>query len=134
MMKMNVTNEKETLAYVIYMITGSYFKKVICEKAKLQEQKLFLYYQEEKREHQYFLEDQCIEYSENVLLTTLPEKIWEQEVEVHFRSSGDTRWICFEGKNFVLAISAVKKGKRKVEFQNKLIKKNVKKEIPQESP
>lgn len=117
MMKMNLTNDQAALEYALYMIVGSYFPKTIREKSKFQEQKLFLYYQEQKRENQYFLEEQCIRYAEHTLLPMIPEKIWEQKVEVHFRRvKGAKRCICFKGKDFVLAVSAEYKGRRKADF------------------
>ena len=122
-MKKNFINDQAALEYAIYMIVGSYFKKVTCEKAKFQEQKLFLRYQKQKRETQYYLEEQCIEYAEQVLLKDFSEDVWNQEMVVHFRRLPDNKnAICFEGAKGTLILSGERKGNKKIEFQNKLIK------------
>ena len=126
MMKMNFTNDQAALEYATYMIVGSYFKKVICQRAKLQEQKLFLCYQEQKREVQYHLEEQCIAYAEKVLLNIFPKEMWEQEVVVHFkRLPNEKNAICFEGKRCILILYVERKGIKKMEFQNRLINKTM---------
>ena len=115
-------NDQAALEYAIYMIVGSYFKKVTCEKAKFQEQKLFLHYQEQKRETQYYLEEQCIEYAEQVLLKDFSEDVWNQEMVVHFRRLPDNKnAICFEGAKGTLIVSAERKGNKKIEFRSKMI-------------
>ena len=130
MMKMNFTNDQAALEYATYMIIGSYFKKVICDRAKLQEQKLFLHYQEQKREVQYYLEEQCIAYAEKVLMNIFPEEIWEQEMVVHFkRLPNDKNAICFEGKRGILILSVERKGNKKMEFKNSLVTKTEEKMV-----
>ena len=117
MMKMNLTNDQAALEYALYMIVGSCFKKTICERSKFQERKLFLHYQEQKREIQYVLEDQCIRYTEEVLMPMLPESVGEMEAEVHFRKMKDGRTcICFRNSALVIAVTAEYRGRKKPAF------------------
>ena len=101
--KINVTNCPEAFDYVVYMIVGSYFAKATCNRSKFQERKLFLHYKEEKLKSQLAMEDACISFVEQNLLTGIPAEFWNSEVEVRICKRNERQsFICFDGKNFSL--------------------------------
>ena len=117
MMKMNFTNNQVAFDYVLYMIVGSYFDKTTCDRAQLQEKKMFLQYKEQKLNNQFAMEDACIVFAEQELLPNIPEKFWEQQAEVRIRKrTEDGSLISFEGKDFRLICQVELSGKRKAEF------------------
>ena len=83
MYNVKINDTKDTIAYVIYMIMGSYFKKTVC-KSTLKEKRLSIVYGETKRDNQIKMEERCINFVENNILGSVPNEIFEDMVEVHF--------------------------------------------------
>ena len=79
MRKITVRNQK-AMEYVLYMIAGSYFAKVWNLKSKFQEIKLKLYYQEERRNNQYSMEDFSLELQ---IMTEKGVKVIHEFQEYH---------------------------------------------------
>lgn len=77
----NKDNTKETFAYAIYMIAGSYFKKVECLSPML-ESKLRIAYVDQKLDKQYNMEDKCIQYVEKVMMSKVPADLFDAEAKV----------------------------------------------------
>ena len=80
---------------------------------------MFLYYMEQKKETQYAMEESCISFVENKLLSDLPKEIWNQKVEVRFlkKKEGGKTVICFKGKEFVLAVKGEYLGKKRTKVK-----------------
>lgn len=115
MMKIKMKNQA-AMEYAMYMISSSYFEKVICPKSKMYEKTLFLYYKEEKNQTQYLMEDLCIKYMDEFVKKTLPDKIWKQCVEVHLVKDDKVKItnIIFVGKYFTLKLIPQIRGGQKV--------------------
>ena len=125
MQRTNITNKQLAMEYVLYMMISSYFNKAKC-KTEFLEKKLYLHYQEIKKEEQFILEDQCIDYIEQELFNELPEEIWKQNVEVVLEKTSqngptDIRLI---GPKYMLRIRVKYKGK-KTKFFYQLLSRNV---------
>lgn len=118
MVKMNFADSQTAFEYALYMMLGSYFDKAIC-RSKWQERKMFVQYQEQKEKQQYILEDICLRYIEKVLLPNLPKDFWQQEVEVRFRPTTfeGVHDIQFHGKEYVLRVGGIYRGKRNTRMQ-----------------
>lgn len=84
MYDVKINNTNDAIAYVIYMIVGSYFKKTVC-KSTMKEKQLKVVYGETKRDTQIKLEERCIKYVESKLLSIAPEEIFDDMAEVHFK-------------------------------------------------
>lgn len=84
MYDVKINNTNDAIAYVVYMIMGSYFKKTVC-KSPMKEKQLKVVYGETKRDNQIKMEERCINYVENKLLGVAPEEIFGDMVEVHFK-------------------------------------------------
>ena len=125
MVKMNFTDKQTAFEYAMYMMLGSYFDKATC-KNKWQEKKMFFQYQEQKEKQQYMMEDICIRYIENELVPNLPKKFWQQEVTVKFRptSLDGVHDIQFHGKEYVLRVGGVYRGKRNTNMQYEVWRKD----------
>lgn len=83
MYDVKINNANDAVAYSIYMIMGSYFKKTVC-KSTMKERQLKVVYCETKRDTQIKIEERCINYIENKVLGVVPEEIFEDMVEAHF--------------------------------------------------
>lgn len=80
MIKANVKNPQSSLEYALYMIASSYFDECTVT-SKRMEEKLFLYYCEEKADNQYLFEDMSIRYMDS-LKKKLPEDFFKRKVNV----------------------------------------------------
>ena len=123
MVKMNFTDNQTAFEYAIYMIVGSYFKKTSCI-SPLQERSMRLQYCEQKLENQYRMEDVCIRYVEQELLSKLPESFWNREMQVHFvkECSEGISEIRFTSDNCILRIRGFYQGKHTELFHSVLVK------------
>ena len=129
MVKMNFTNNQTVFEYVIYMMLGSYFDKAVCKNRNL-ERNLYVQYLEQKERSQIQMENICIKYVEKKMLPHLPEKFWEQEVEVRFcpTDMDGVKEVQFHGKDFVLRVGGIYRGKRETKLHCELQHKASKKE------
>lgn len=84
MYDVRINNTNDAIAYVIYMIMGSYFKKTVC-KSTMKERQLKVVYGETKRDNQIKMEERCINYIENKFIGVAPEEIFGDMVEVRFK-------------------------------------------------
>lgn len=82
----NISNVNSTTEYIIYMIMGSYFKKAVC-KSEIRLKQLMVSYGETKRDTQIKIEEKCISYIDNEIIGHVPEDIFNDMVEVHFRNN-----------------------------------------------
>lgn len=89
--KKNVAQEE--MAYIIYMIVGSYFNKVRCRNA-FAEKRLYLYYMEMKNQAQEAKEKKVIREAEKVL-GDFEEVLGEMNCEVFFGTAEDELTIDF---------------------------------------
>ena len=112
MIKMNFTNNQTAFEYAMYMMLGSYFNKTNC-KNYLLEKKMRLMYWEQREKNQIDMEKICIRYAEKELRPQLPERIWEQEVEVRFSPTKFKGYqdVEFHGTDFILRVRAIYRGK-----------------------
>lgn len=124
MVKMNFTSNQTAFEYVIYMMLGSYFDKAICKNRNL-EKSMYVQYLEQKEKNQIQMEDVCIRYVEKKLMSNFPEKFWEQEVEVKFCPTNvdGVKEIQFHGKDCVLHVGGIYRGKRNTKLHCELRKK-----------
>lgn len=128
-MNMYKLNDKQNaLAYVIYMIVGSYFTKTKCI-SRYMERKLYLYYKEIGVNTQYIIEENCIKFAEKVLRKKLPVEIWEEEVKVQFPTVLDeNQYVRFVGNSWTLEISYIliniRRPELHFEFSNNVVKSN----------
>ncbi|MBQ8983392.1 MAG: hypothetical protein IJ079_07360 [Lachnospiraceae bacterium] len=76
------------LTYAMYMMLTSYFEHAEC-KTPLYEKKLYLRYMGQKVKDQYLLEDYCLQYLQNTLLSKYPKKFWNRKVEVRLTPNVD---------------------------------------------
>ena len=83
MYDVKVNNSNDAIAYAIYMIVGSYFKKAVCL-STIKERQLKVVYCETKRETQIKMEERCINYVDTRLVGVVPDDIFEDMVEVKF--------------------------------------------------
>ena len=90
------TNNQNAFNYAVYMMLGSYFKQMEAV-SECYVQKLYLYYVENKREHQYSFEDIAIRFVERVLQKQLPEEIWQERVLVSFFARDGRNYVAFQG-------------------------------------
>ena len=112
MNKMNFTDNQTAFEYAMYMMMGSYFDKAIC-KNRLLERKMHVQYIEQKEKNQIQMEDICIRFIEQKLLSQLPEELWEQQVEVQIVPTElkGVREIRFLGPEYTLYAKAIYRGK-----------------------
>lgn len=103
---MAMTKNSNAIAYIIYMICGSYFKKAICM-SKLREKQLKIAYSEQKRDNQIKLEERCDNYLNSRVLPKLPEEIFEDMVDVQFINSDNYIIVKFIGFNWTLEMWGV---------------------------
>lgn len=116
---------QQALDYTLYMIAGSYFRKAVCDRARLKESQLLLRYKEQRPEVQYLMEELCIGYMEEHLIPRLPEEIWQQEVAVRFEQTsenGPVR-VIFSGRGFALSVRAERKGRKKVRMSFRFLRR-----------
>lgn len=83
MYDVKVNNSNDAIAYAIYMIVGSYFKKEVCL-STIKERQLKVVYCETKRDTQIKMEERCINYVDTRLVGVVPDDIFEDMVEVKF--------------------------------------------------
>jgi hypothetical protein len=105
------------------MMASSYFNKAKC-RTEFLERKLYMHYQEIKKEEQFILEEKCIDYIEQELFKELPKDIWDQDVEVSLIKSSqdgptDIRLI---GPKYMLRLRVKYKGKNTKFFYQLLTK------------
>ena len=124
MVKMNFTRNQTAFEYVIYMMLGSYFRKAICKNRNL-EKNMYVQYLEQKEKSQIQMEDICIRYVERKLMSNFPDWFWEQDVEVRFCPTDmkGIREVQFHGKDFVLHVGGIYRGKRNTKLHCELRKK-----------
>ena len=101
------TNNQKAFNYAVYMMLGSYFKQMEAV-SECYVQKLYLYYVENKREHQYSFEDIAIRFVERVLQKQLPEEIWQERVLVSFFARDGRNYVAFQGARYTLVVQNVK--------------------------
>lgn len=80
---MGFTSSKRALAYTIYMMLGSYFKKAVCT-STIKEGQLRIAYNEQKKDNQVKYEEYCDRYIEDKIVPDVPEVIFDDMVEVSF--------------------------------------------------
>lgn len=105
-----VSDANNSIAYAIYMIMGSYFKKAVC-KSSLKEQQLKVIYAEQKRENQFKIEERCENYIENRIVPEVPSEIFEDMVEVKMKSLNNKVIVTFIGFDWQLSLSGENTGK-----------------------
>lgn len=119
---MEITPRSKALAYAIFMIVGSYFKKAV-PVSDIKEKRLRLYYSEQKRDNQIKMEEQCIKYFENFINDELTEDMLNDMVEVKFidMSNRDSIKVIFNGFDWSLSINGIYTG-NKLRFEYEIIK------------
>lgn len=88
-MEQSISNNNKSIAYAIYMMMGSYFKKAVC-KSEILRKNLLLVYAETKRDNQIRLEERCENYIENFIVPNVPDEIFQDMVEVYFVNNKET--------------------------------------------
>lgn len=98
---------QKAMDYIVYMMVGSYFAGTQCL-SRICEKKLFLNYKEIGVEKQIKYENECIWFTENVLMKKLPERIWNETVKVNMTpdASGKGTTITFVGEDFKMSVSS----------------------------
>lgn len=121
---MEITPRSKALAYAIFMVVGSYFKKAV-PVSDIKEKRLRLYYSEQKRDNQIKMEEQCIKYFENFINDELTEDMLNDMVEVKFidMSNRDSIKVIFKGFDWRLSINGIYTG-NKLRFEYEIIKNN----------
>lgn len=104
MSAVKIKDMDSTLAYVVYMIMGSYFAGMECV-SKLKEKQLKVTYAEQKRDNQIKYEQRCINYIDTMVVDEIPEEDFADKVEVKIVTADDgiTR-VGFEGFNWNLVM------------------------------
>lgn len=119
----NVKNKSssEAIAYAIYMIMGSYFKKAVC-KSIIKEGQLRVAYSETKRDTQIKMEERCINYIDSRVLGVVPDEIFDDMVEVKFITNNEEHRIdvLFEGFDWKLRMWGITSNKG-IMFDYKLV-------------
>lgn len=112
MVKIKFANNQLAFEYALYMITSSYFKKTSCITSLL-EKKLFLYYNEQKSNTQYHMEDLCIRHIEQELLHNIPKSLWNETVKVRLikHPNQNCTEIQFIGESYILRLKGTYCGK-----------------------
>lgn len=105
MYNIKIDNTKDAIAYAIYMIVGSYFKKTVCLSV-IKERQLKVIYGETKKDTQLKMEERCIKYVDSRIVGVVPDEIFDDMVEVRFFSNKkDNRTeVIFEGFDWKLKV------------------------------
>ncbi len=83
MYDVKVNNSNDAIAYAIYMIVGSYFKKTVCL-STIKERQLKVVYCETKRDTQIKMEERCINYVDTRIVGVIPDEVFGDMIEVKF--------------------------------------------------
>lgn len=76
-----IRQQQMAFDYAMYMIVASYYKSAKCCTC-LQEDKMYIRYQELKAQQQYEMEEQCIAFVEKNLTHIMSPEIWNEVVKV----------------------------------------------------
>ena len=125
MYDVKINNSNDAIAYVVYMIMGSYFKKTVC-KSTLKEKQLKVVYWETKRDTQIKMEERCINYIDTKLVGVVPEEIFDDMVEVHFVPNAKEHRldVLFEGFDWKLRMWGVNSSKG-IMFDYKFVSQDI---------
>ncbi len=123
MVKMKLTDFRNSVTYAMYEIVGSYFKKTFCNNVLL-EQKLRVQFCEQKMEEQEKIEEECDNYVQEHMLESL-EPYWDREVTVRLLPDSEPEMaiVRFEAEDFIVCAQAHCVGKRAT-FSHKLLVKD----------
>ena len=114
------TNNQKAFNYAVYMMLGSYFKQMEAV-SECYVQKLYLYYVENKREHQYSFEDIAIRFVEREAAPydeQLPEEIWQERVLVSFFARDGRNYVAFQGARYTLVVqNDYREARTKLQYQ-----------------
>ena len=112
MTKMRFTNHQTAFEYALYMITSSYFKKAQCTTPYVEKQFL-VQYKEQKLDNQYFMEELCIQYMDE-LAEKLPARFFDQEMEVRLirRGEGEFTEVLLKNAQYVIRFLCKYAGKK----------------------
>lgn len=125
MYDVKINNSNDEIAYVVYMIMGSYFKKTVC-KSTMKEKQLKVVYCETKRDTQIKMEERCINYIDARLVGVVPEEIFEDMVEAHFvpNTKEHRLDVVFEGFDWKLRMWGVNSSKG-IMFDYKFVSQDI---------
>lgn len=116
---MVVSKEQEAMAYTIYMMLGSYFKKAVCN-SNIRLGQLKLEYCEQKRDKQIKNEERCDYFIENKMIPNLPEIIFGDMVDVYFIAENGIVYTKFVGFDWHIIMWADTSSKKTI-FQYKFV-------------
>lgn len=124
MYDVKVSNSNDAIAYAIYMIVGSYFKKAVCL-SPLKERQLKVVYCETKKDTQVKIEERCINYVDSRIVGVIPDDIFDDMVEVHFvpNKKEERLDVLFEGFNWKMAVWGTSSN-RGIMFDYKFVSKD----------
>lgn len=125
MYDVKINNSNDAIAYVVYMIMGSYFKKTVCM-STIKERQLKVVYCETKRDTQIKMEERCINYIDTKLVGEVPEEIFNDMVEVHFipNTKEHRLDVLFEGFDWKLRMWGVNSSKG-IMFDYKFVSRDI---------
>ena len=107
MLSIDSNAQAKFMAYIIYMIVGSYFKATNCLMQDF-EYNLECVYVSGTEKLQMFMEDRCISFVEELLLPKLPLEFINEIVNVTFLEpdKNGRRAVCFEAEGYRLVVKA----------------------------
>ena len=127
---MNKTEKQRAFDYSMYIMLSSYFNKTVCA-TNMQQQKLYLAYQELKDTEKQQFDEKSVQLIEKELLPKLPSWFFNQQMQVLLLGTEDDEYteLRFQNRYYVLRVKVFydNKNKKKPVLVHEVWKREIKK-------